>query len=200
MATFTGTNAIDEFRRYTQDSAAPYRVDDTAALGLVNQAQRMLAVMLPTAFLTRESINLVQGCRQVKPHPRSQICTVVEASNGATVTPVTRQLMDTLNSAWMNDAAAAVVQHQVMIPEDKENFYVYPPQPATPSTAIVVSDITPTALSVVGDTLEVEDRYFLAVPMLMVHIHYLEDAGVEANSVLADKFLAEAKGILEARA
>lgn len=199
MATYTGTNAIDEFRRYTQDTAAPFRVDATAALGLVNQAQRMLSVLLPTAFLQRQSVNLVQGCRQTKPHPRSKMCSVVEASNGSTVTPVSKQLMDSLNAGWMQDTAAAVVQHQVIFPEDTENFYVYPPQPATPSTAVVVSEITPSDVAAAGDVLEVEDRYFMAIPFLMAHLHYLEDAGVEANAVMAKDFLQQAYTVIKAR-
>ena len=199
MATFTGTNAIDEFRRYTQDSAAPYRVDAAAALNLVNQAQRLLFIMQPEAFTSRESVNLVAGCRQAKPHPKSRICRVVESHDGRTVTTVSKMLMDSLNTNWMNDTANNRVEHQVEFPEDNENFYIYPPQTGTPTTAVVVSDVHPTALASAGDILGVEDKYFLAIPLLMGHLHYSEDAGTEANKIIADKFKTDAMEIIAAR-
>lgn len=200
MATFTGTKAVNEFRRFIQDTAAPNRVSTPTALSLLNQAQRLLATLQPAAFLKKETVNLVQGCVQPKPHPRSTICNVLESATGAAVTPVSKQLMDSFNIDWMNDTASSEVLHQVLVAEDTENFYIYPPQPATPSQAKVISDVTPTELNAVEDVMaEVEDRYFLAIPNLMAYIHYMEDAGVEANAVLAEKFKAEADRIIAAR-
>lgn len=199
MATFTGANAISEFRRLIQDTAAPYRVDDPAALNLINQAQRMLVSLFPTVLQTRQSVNLVQGSRQTKPNPRSIMCRVIENQNGDRVTLVAEALLRAFNPGWMNDTSNVNVQHQVIVQGDLEHFYVYPPQPVTPGTAIVVTDLEPTNLSADSDPLSIEDVYFMAVPNIMAHIHYMEDAGVEANKVLADTFLNEANLVMGAK-
>lgn len=131
-------------------------------LDWLNQGQKQIVVMSPSATNKVSVVQLVAGTRQSIPSDGWTLLELIRymGTNGSTpgraIRVTSRELIDSFNPDWHSDAKSAVPKHYIFDAQDQTVFYVYPPNngqgyvqlnysPVPPmitseSTAIYVSD------------------------------------------------------------
>jgi hypothetical protein len=98
----------------------------------------------PTAHPEEKLIQLVAGAKQIFPDGTIEfleaVCNMGTSGTvvGGTITPIKKTAMDNLLPSWMSYPSAAEVLHLVTDDKNPDNFFVFPPQGATPVQILVV--------------------------------------------------------------
>lgn len=133
-------------------------------LGWVNEGQRQIVQLDPTANTVVISHPLVAGTRQLIPANGWKFLDAKRnmGTNGTTpgraVRVTTRTLLDNFNPDWHAAPAAAVVESFTPDATDPEAFYLSPPNTGTSYLEIAYSKI-PADLANENSTIELSDIY-----------------------------------------
>lgn len=112
-------------------------------LGWLNDGQRAIVTLVPSANTVREVVALTAGTRQSIPANGLLLIDVPRnmGTNGTTpgraVRLVTREILDATNPDWHSSTPSTRVIHYTYSKNEPKAFYVFPPQPATGSTGRV---------------------------------------------------------------
>jgi len=99
----------------------------------LNQGQKQIVVMSPSATNKVSVVQLVAGTRQNIPSDGWTLLELIRymGTNGSTpgraIRVTSRELIDTFMPNWHADARSAVPKHYIFDAQDQTVFYVYPP-------------------------------------------------------------------------
>jgi len=172
----TVQNVIDEVRYTIHDEVATYRWSDAELIDYVNAASRQIVSIVPEANLVTTIISITNNlAKQALPAGGIKFVKVlnnVSPADGTTIEGAVRQVekdaLDSYDPNWEYDTTIKTVagavdffDHYCHDPRDKKAFYVYPPGSTTVYANTQYSAI-PTAMTVVGDTIPLDDEYLEA--------------------------------------
>jgi hypothetical protein len=143
-------------------------------LGWINDGQRQVTQLRPTANNVLVSVKLVAGSRQVIPPDGWLLLDIIRNMGADGLTPgkairlISRELLDAYNPDWHTISPAQVSQNYIFNIQNQITFYVYPPSDGTGFLEVNYSQIPPdlpneSALISVGDVFE---------PMLVDYVMY----------------------------
>lgn len=167
MGTITAQSIIDKASTLLLDTSN-VRWSRAELLGWLNDGQRQIVTMAPSATNKVATMKLVAGTRQNIPSDGWTLLNVIRYMGtdgtrpGRAVRVTSQQLLDSYNPNWHSSTPSVVPQSYVFDQQDMTAFYVYPPntgngyvqlnyspEPAdltSESQPIVVRDIFQTAL------------------------------------------------------
>lgn len=167
MGTITAQSIIDKASTLLLDTSN-VRWSRAELLGWLNDGQRQIVTMAPSATNKVATMRLVAGTRQNIPSDGWTLLNVIRYMGtdgtrpGRAVRVTSQQLLDSYNPNWHSSTPSVVPQSYVFDQQDMTAFYVYPPntgngyvqlnyspEPADltlESQPIVVRDIFQTAL------------------------------------------------------
>jgi hypothetical protein len=168
----------------------------------LNQGQKEIASFKPNASVTSASVQLVQGSKQSLPSGGLVLIDVPRnmgtdgATPGNAIRIVSRGILDAQIPGWHAAALASnTVKHYVYTPFDPTRFYVYPPQPASPSYVEIVYGKMPTdvaananPLALPSGSVSVDDIYTPALHNYVMYRAFSKDSEVAANAQLAQGY------------
>ncbi len=137
-------------------------------LGWLNDGQIEIALLNPNSKTSTTAIQLVAGPKQKAPADSIRIIEFVRNMgstgllSGNAIRQIERKILDRYQPNWSLDTPNAVVVHAMYNAEDdNETFYVWPPQPVTPSYIEIVYCQLPTLIqnSNVGTKITLDDYY-----------------------------------------
>jgi hypothetical protein len=162
------------------------RWDNGELLNSLNEGQREVSMLLPEATAKTVQMFLTQGTRQSLPSHGMRLIAItrnltIGNAPGRAVRLVSRSVLDAQRPNWHNEPSSNTVLHYAYDPRSPREFYVYPPQPATPSCLeIVYSEVPP---SVSADMIIViSDLYANALLDYILYRAYLKDAEYTQNA------------------
>jgi hypothetical protein len=167
MGTITAQSIIDKASTLLLDTSN-VRWSRAELLGWLNDGQRQIVTMAPSATNKVATMRLVAGTRQNIPSDGWTLLNIIRYMGtdgtrpGRAVRVTSQQLLDSYNPNWHSSTPSVVPQSYVFDQQDMTAFYVYPPntgngyvqlnyspEPADltlESQPIVVRDIFQTAL------------------------------------------------------
>ena len=103
----------------------------------LNQAQRAIVLIKPSANTVSASVILVEGIEQSIPSTGSQLINVTynRGTDGTTlgkdIKLISKDKLDAINPTWRSDTPSATVECYMFDPEHPTKFDVYPAQPSS---------------------------------------------------------------------
>jgi len=137
-------------------------------LGWLNDAQTEIALLIPNSNTATTAIQLVAGAKQIAPEDSIRIIEFTRNMgstgllSGNAIRQIERKVLDRYMPNWSYDTPNAVVVHAMYNAEDdNETFYVWPPQPVTPTYIEIVYSQRPVLISDmnVGTKITIDDYY-----------------------------------------
>lgn len=167
MGTITAKSIIDKASVQLLDTSNA-RWTRSELLGWVNDGQRQIIIITPSATNKVAVKKLVAGTRQSIPSDGWTLLEVIRymgttgTKAGRAIRVTSRELIDSFNPNWHDDYPTVMPKHYVFDQQDQTVFYVYPPNNgngyvqlnyspipvdlATEDEAILISDMFETAL------------------------------------------------------
>lgn len=170
--------------------AGMVRWTNSELLTWINEAQRVIVTLRPTANVVNASIQLVSGTKQSLPVTAHSLLDMVRNTGAAGSTPgrairlTTRESLDSADPEWHSATPSAVVSNYIYNPADSRTFYVYPPQPTTPTYVEVVYSAYP-ADCVLDGVLSLDTGYDVPVLDYTLYRAFSKDAEVSASAARA---------------
>lgn len=158
----------------------------TQAMHLTNVNEGMLALVKikPDANTKTATVALVAGAKQTMPADCIGIVELRQNQNGAAILPCDRVALDAFSPLWMTTPTAGAVKHYMADPHPG-TFYVYPAQPASPSSVVMTYVAIPATVAY-GDNIGVRDIYADAlVNYLLYRAYAMEDEAGAAEKAVA---------------
>jgi hypothetical protein len=173
----TVQDVIDEVRFTIHDeTASTYRWTDIELIDYVNAAGRQIVSLVPEANLVSAILTFTNTiAKQALPTGGIKFVKVLNNVSQADATTiqgavraVEKDALDTYDPNWEYDTSLKVLigstdffDHYCHDPRDKKAFYLYPPASGA-AYALVQYSAIPTAVTVVGDTIPLDDEYLEA--------------------------------------
>lgn len=137
-------------------------------LEYLNQGQRKVVELDPNANNITVTLSLVAGTLQTTPTDCIAVVDVPRnilnsGADGRAIRQADYKLLSNAKPDWPTDPASITVLNWLIDPRSKKQFYVYPPQPASPGKVQMLYSQTPPNLSTVNDTLTLQDQYRNAI-------------------------------------
>lgn len=151
-----------------------------------NEAQLQIVQMFPPANTKNVSVALVPGTKQTLPPSAILLIDIVRNMGASGTTPgkiirvTTRESLDSADPNWHASAPTQLVSNYMYNPADPTHFYVYPPQPASPSHVELVYSAVPATVDGNG-SLGLPDQYSTAVLEYVLYRAFSKDAEVAAS-------------------
>lgn len=125
----------------------------------LNDGQREIAILKPSAVSQTVEIDLVAGTRQTVPATYSAILNILRNVGGRAITTIDRRVLDMQMPGWQIAATlpyAAEVIHAIYEPESPHEFYVAPGNDGNGSIEVRVA-VIPTDIPPPGSPLVIEN-------------------------------------------
>lgn len=186
MPTITGSTLVAKAQLIAQDTGF---IRWTAAewLTFLNDAQKAVVVMKPTAGVKVAVMALVVGTRQTLPADGVDFLEIWRNMGSGGTTPgltprrVSRAAMNAQLPTWQSAAPAAVVTSYMHDPEARRTFFVFPPADGTSQVEVEYVAL-PADLTSVGSVIGLEDVYALPMIDYMLYRAYLKDIEFVGNA------------------
>ena len=186
MPTILASAIIGKGQILAQDTTA-IRWAISEWLGWLNDGQREIAIMRPSAYSKITNIPLVAGTRQTLPADAVAFVEFMRnmgvggAVPGLAARKVTRRLMDSQTPNWHSQTQSAVVQHCIFEPLSPKTFYVYPPSLGT-TQAEVLYEASPPDVATVAGVISLDDVYANALLDYLLYRAYSKDSEFIGNA------------------
>lgn len=195
MGTLTGTNIIDRARYVLQDSSG-VRWTDAELLDHINDGQREIVNFKPEVKATHANVQLSTGTEQTLPSgglrllkiSRNMASTASDAAGGKAIRIIEEDLLNSIEPDWHDptvtgaSAHGSIIKNYIFDPDDPKKFYVYPGVKSGSNAYVeVIYSALPADLSVVSDTIDIDDIYGNALVDFVLYKAYLKDAEYAAN-------------------
>lgn len=188
MPTITGQQIVDRAWIILQDTngGSGVRWPGAEQLLWVNDAQREVVIVLPSAFVKTAIVTLVAGTRQtlagVSPAQSDgiQFMKFVRNYNAAGTVPgravVLKPMLwlDEQRPTWHNDTPADAI-HYFFDKNDPKTFYVWPPADGTKKAEIVTS-AAPPELGSLANVISLDDIYANAMQYYVLFRSFSKNA------------------------
>lgn len=191
MATVAASTLISRVSTILQDTDHT-RWSEAELLGWLNDAQRELVLLIPSASSVTSSVTLTaNSSKHTLPADGNMLIDIVRNMGSGGATPgrairlVSRDILDSQRPDWHSEAATGTVQNYVYDPRNPKIFYTYPQAPATPWTVEIIYSAAPTVLTSVSSTVSVDDIYANALVDYVIYRAYSKDAEFALNGQLA---------------
>jgi len=181
----TGKNISDKAKILLLDEAG-IRYLDAEMLHWVNLAQKEIVVLKPNALVKNLSVALAAGSKQTLPAGGLVVIDVIRNMGAAGTTPgkaifiFDKETLDAICPDWHGNVQAKIISYYLEDPRDPKTFYVYPPSDGTTQVELVYA-ATPTALTALTDTMQLDDVYEGALLDYVLYRAYAKDAENPAN-------------------
>ncbi len=188
MATITGTNIVSRAAIVLQDTTGVRWPQTEELLLWLNDGQREVVLRKPDAYAQNTVVQLVVGTKQSIPATGIQLLDVIRnmgtggATPGRAITRIDREILDEQRPDWHSETASAETKHYMFDLRDPKHFYVYPPQHATAGQVEEVYSAAPTDLSVLGDTITLDDIYSGVLLDYILYRAYSKDADLSPSA------------------
>lgn len=185
MPTLTGQNIVDRAWIKAQDTngGSGVRWPSTEALLWLNDGQREVVNVLPSAYTVTATPTVLPGTRQTLAGLglTSGITTVDVTRNyalngttvGRAITLRKREWFDDQRPNWHSEVASEAI-HWTLDPRDPKAFYLYPA--ITSGKIEVVYSASPADLGSLAATLTIDDIYANALQWFILFSFYSKDA------------------------
>ena len=202
MGTVTAGAIIDKAAKQLTDIAG-VRWTRAELLAWLNDGQRQIVLIQPSATNTVTAVQLAAGARQLIPSDGWLLlginCNM--GTNGTTpgraVRLISRELLDNFDPDWRTVAASAVTKNYLYDVQDQLAFHVYPPSTGTNFLQINYSR-QPANLTSESQTIEIFDVYQGALLDYIMYRACAKDAeyapGVALSRTYAEAFAASVGG------
>jgi len=205
MGTVTAGAIIDKAAKQLTDISG-VRWTRAELLGWLNDGQRQIVLIQPSASNTVASVKLVAGARQQLPADGWLLLGVncnmgtTGTTPGRSVRVVSRELMDNFDPDWRTATPSAVTKNYLYDIQDQVAFQVYPPSTGTNYLQLNYS-AQPANLTVETQTISIFDVYQGSLLDYIMYRACSKDAeyapGVQLAQMYAGSFAA-ALGVKEA--
>lgn len=187
---------VSEARGLLQDSVVPYRYSDADLVQYGNDALDLIRDARPWLFYELRTHTCVAGPRQALSADGSAgIVDVLEVQNGASITKVDRDALDSALPSWKTKTKAAAARNWMDVNASKYDFWLYPP--ALAGQNLVVQHIAVNRYAL-GTNLDSKlDGFTSLVCDYMVGIaeaRESEDAAAQREQMFISMFVAKLKG------
>lgn len=167
MGTITAKKILDDVAVILQDLTG-VRWPLSEGLSWLNDGQRALVGLKPDAYVKNETVAMVAGTKQSAPSgANGPVAVVRNMGNGSTpgpsVSPISITTLDSLIPDWHNTTANSVTRFYMTDPGNSKTFYVYPPQPGTPTSLELVYPCLPADVPMITDPITLSDEYATAL-------------------------------------
>lgn len=185
MATILAQTCVDKAQILIQD-ATGVRWPEAELLGWLNDGQREIVLLKPSACVHHGPIQMTPGTKQTIPADGVALIGVRRNMGAAGTTPgrvvtlVDRRIMDDQVPDWHMDQDAAEAVHYLYDPDDPKHFYLWPPQPAEAHHMDVVYAKSPANVAL-GEVISVDDIYASALVDYVVYRAFSKDIDYAAN-------------------
>jgi hypothetical protein len=131
-------------------------------LDWLNDGQRELVLHRPSACVKNTDMLLKQGTKQALPADGNSLVDIPRNTNGYSIRPTSRQLLDAISPDWhLPTKAKAKVEHFCYAATDPKTFYVFPPSPGGNSVEVIYN-ANPAQVGI-GNPISVDDIYASAL-------------------------------------
>ena len=167
MGTITAKKILDDAAVVLQDQTG-VRWPLSEGLSWLNDGQRALVGLKPDAYVENKTVQMGAGTKQDAPADANGPVAVVRnmgsgSTPGPAVNPIAIQMLDSLVPGWHSATASGETKFYMTDPGNAKNFYVYPPQPATPTYLELVYPCLPADVSATTDPITLDDGYATAL-------------------------------------
>lgn len=172
------------------------RWPDTEIVLWIDDGQREVVNLLPSAYTKRATPTTVAGTRQdfasLSITDGLQVINVVRNFNATGTTPgraITVRPMAWINDQrpnWHNDTAAEAV-HYFFDPADPKAFYVYPPASGNTKVELIYSAVPP-QFTTIGSAIALDDIYFNALVHYVLFRAFSKNTAYTRNPALAANY------------
>ena len=144
----------------------------TELLGWLNDGQKQIGSMVPSAVSVVANFTCAEGTRQTLPTTAWMLLDVYR-NMGSGTTPgralrvASKKMMDSFNPDWHSDDPEGEVDHFIYDSQDATSFWVYPPSDGTTILQVNYARVPPTLAETEVSTLE--DNYMMS---LMNYVMY----------------------------
>jgi hypothetical protein len=185
MPSLTDAKTIIDKASILLGDASQTRWFPSELLGYLNDGQTEITLMVPNCNPSTALITLVAGSKQEAPDDSIRINGFVRnmgvggSTPGRIIREVTRAYMDAYVPNWTSSTPDDEVIHAVYDAEDNnKTFYVYPPQPNTPSQIEIVYSKVPTKVNDVnpGTKITIADYYSNALLDYILYRAFSKDS------------------------
>ena len=186
MPTILASTQIAKAQILSQDTTA-IRWAMSEWLGWLNDGQREIAIIRPSAYSKIANVPLVAGTRQTLPADAVAFVEFMRnmgvggAVPGQSARPVTRRLMDSQTPNWHSQTQSAVVQHYIFEPLSPKTFYVYPPSLGTTQVEVLY-EASPPDVATVSSVISLDDVYANALLDYLMYRAYSKDSEFIGNA------------------
>ena len=191
----TGANILARVESILQDTSN-VRWTEAELLNYLNDGQREIANLAPSATATHTNLALVVGTKQTLPDDGLKLIDVVRNMSAAgssatgkrTIRLVSKDIIDTQNPDWHNptvtgDATHSTTVKHFMFNEDSPlNYYVYPGASSTSTFVEIIYSKRPTDLANTSATIAVPDNYSNALIDYTLFRAFLKDSEHAGNA------------------
>ena len=189
----TADSLISKVRLILQETTpGDMRWKDPEMLGWVNDAQREVVLLKPSAGAKNTNVQLDQGTLQSIPSDGVMLLNVtrnmLSANNNGTDDPgrviriTDREILDAENPAWHVDDANVEVLHYIFDEDDPTRYFVYPPQPSVTGYVNILYSASPTPLAALGEDIKVPDIYANQIVDYVLYRCYTKDSSYAGNA------------------
>jgi len=189
MGTITAQAIVDKAQIVLQDLTA-VRWTEAELLGWLNSGQKELATIKPPASVKNAAVQMVAGTKQTAPADAVGAVAVVRnmgaagTTAGKAVRPIALTTLDALYPDWHTADENEVAEYYMADLGNEKNFYLYPPQPATPTYLELVYPCQPAVIATLAGAIAVDDIYEPAMIDYVVYRALAEEteAGSDARA------------------
>ncbi len=168
------------------------RWTDAELILWLNDAMRQCVLIKPDCNPITEEFVCVAGYKQSFSTLALDLVLLLDvvantSTGGGTETAVTfikRNVLDTEDPTWRSVTETTEIQHYMYNTRQRDIFYVYPPA-TVGSTLELVYAAVPTAVTVVGDTVPLQDIYGPSLVNYVVWRAFSKDSDFAGNMQLA---------------
>ncbi|MFN9029646.1 MAG: DUF6682 family protein [Betaproteobacteria bacterium] len=186
MPTITAQSIVDKAQTILQDTPG-MRWSDSELLGWLNDGQREICSLRPSAKTRSATLTLVAGTRQTLPDSATMLIEVMRnmpgGSPGAAIRKTDRETLDSFVPGWHTLSPVATLQNFAYDPSVPEQFWVYPPAVASTQIEAVIAE-RPTDVAL-ANPIDLDDMYSNALMDYVLYRGYSKDAEHEGNRALA---------------
>lgn len=162
-------------------------------LGWLNDGQREVVLLKPSASVTNQSIQLTASAtKQSIPTGGIMLIDVTRNMGNGGSTPgnairiVSREVLDAQVPTWHSDTnTVGMIQHFTFDPRDPKTFYVFPKAPATAWWVEVIYSSPPVDCATVSSTIGIDDIYANALLNYVMYRAFSKNSEYAQNQQLA---------------
>lgn len=187
--------------KYIIDKAAVQLIDITnirwtraELLGWINDGQRQIITMAPSATNKVDVIQLVAGTKQSIPADGWTLLELIRymgtdgTKAGRAIRLASRELIDSFNPDWHSDYPTTMPKHYIFDQQDQRTFYVYPPSNGNGYVMLNYSPV-PVDLTNENQTIGVSDMFQTSLLDYILYRACSKDAEYAPGLQLAGGYL-----------